>query len=322
MRAVILEGPHAWKVGDAPERSPDAEEVVVAVAQCGICGTDRHTLAGDNALVRYPAVSGHEFVGTVIETGADASWLPVGTRVAVDPSRSCGHCRYCHEGRANLCPEKGGYGSRYPGGFAERSTVLARACHPLPDHVSWDAAVLAEPLACVLHGVDRVSGAQGSDSVVVGAGPIGLLTAVVLRRRGWNVSVAEVAPARAALAAEWGFGVADADTQADLVIDATGAPAAIQAALGRVRRGGTLLLMGVAPRGSSVDLDPYLVNWMELTIVGSMAINGTFGRAVELIGRHPDNFAPFVTHRVRLEDFGRGLDLVTDHAALKVVVAP
>ena len=328
MRALVLNGIQDWSIREVAEPQAGADEVVLEVAGCGMCGTDLHTLAGGNRLVRFPAVPGHEFGGSVLTVGRDVDWLRVGQRVVVDPSYSCGHCAQCLAGQANICPDKGGYGSRFPGGFAQRVAVRARSCVPVPDELDWDVALLAEPLACVLHGVDRLGATLGRDAIVFGAGPIGLLTATVLRHQGSRVALVEPSAHRRAVAARFGFdAVAPVreelpDPSADVTVDATGVPAAIESAFAATRRGGSLLLMGVARADATVTFSPHLINWHELTILGSMAVNDTFHRAVALLGELRTELAGFVTDSVALDDFGRALDLVTSQRSLKVVVHP
>ncbi|WP_270886079.1 alcohol dehydrogenase catalytic domain-containing protein [Pedococcus sp. 5OH_020] len=328
MRALQLNAPDQWTIGEVPEPRPAPGEVLIDVVGCGVCGTDLHTLAGGNPLVRLPAIPGHEFGGTVAAVGARVDWLNVGERVVVDPSISCDHCARCFEGRPNLCPDKGGYGSRYPGGFAQKTAVRATSCVKIPDEMPWEVALLAEPLSCVLHGIDRLGTATGEDAVVLGAGPIGLLTALVLRHVGTEVAVVERSDVRRAVADKLGFDtvvssvgeLARPDTA--VVVDATGVPAAIEDGFNTLRRGGSMLLMGVAKQGSRVSLDPHRINWHELTIVGSTAVNSTFGRAVDLLARMGDQTEPLVTHSVPLEEFGQALDLVRSQGALKVLVRP
>lgn len=328
MRALQLTNADEWHIGDVPEPTPAANEVVIDVAGCGICGTDLHTLSGGNVLVRFPAIPGHEFGGVVSAVGADVTWLRVGHRVAVDPSRSDEHCEFCLSGRPNLCPEKGGYGSRYPGGFAEKAAVRATNCVPIPDDMPWEIALLAEPLACVLHGVERLGAAVGRDAVVFGAGPIGLLVAIVLRQNGTTVAIVERSPLRRDVARGLGFEVVVDGIGAlprsgyAVAVDATGVPTAIEDAFASVGRGGSMLFMGVAKQGSSISLDPYRVNWQELTMVGSMAINRTFGPAVELLGRIGEDVRRLVTHEVPLEDFAQALELMRSQRALKILVRP
>lgn len=328
MRALQLTAPNQWHIGDVPEPTPGQGEVVIDVAGCGMCGTDLHTLSGGNPLVIFPAIPGHEMGGTVTAVGENVSWLSVGDRVVVDPSRSCDHCEFCLSGRSNLCPGKGGYGSRYPGGFAEKAAVRAINCVKVPDGMSWEIALLAEPIACVLHGLDRLGKVPEHDAVVFGAGPIGLLVAVVLRHFGNRVSIVERSEFRRGVAVEMGFNtvvesVADLGiTESPIVVDATGVPAAIEDAVNLTRRGGTMLLMGVAKQGSTITIDPHRLNWQELSIVGSSAVNLTFGRAVELVTALSEQLAPIVTHSVDLEEFQTGLDLITSQGALKVLIRP
>ncbi|GGF18322.1 alcohol dehydrogenase catalytic domain-containing protein [Subtercola lobariae] len=328
MRALQLTGPDQWHIDDVPEPVPAPDEVVIDIAGCGICGTDLHTLSGGNALVRFPAIPGHEFGGTVTSVGANVTWLQIGDRIVVDPSRSDEHCDLCRSGHQNLCPEKGGYGSRYPGGFAEKAAVRGTNCVAIPDDMPWEVALLAEPLACVLHGVDRLGNAVGRDAVVFGAGPIGLLVAIVLRQKGTQVAIVERSELRRNVARKLGFDVVvdAASTLPNLTytvaVDATGVPAAIEAAFSTVARGGSMLFMGVAKQGSSISIDPYRINWQELTIVGSMAINHTFGTAVELLARIQDEVRQLVTHEVPLEDFEQALELVRSQGALKILVRP
>lgn len=328
MKAVVLSKPDNFQTVDVARPEPRPDEVVLAVAACGICGTDLHTIQGRNALVRYPIIPGHEFVGTVSACGDQVSSLKIGDRVAIDPSRSCGHCSYCRGGRPNLCPDKGGYGSRYPGGFSEYVVALEASCVILDNTLKWERAVLAEPLACVLHGIDRLGPVLGKNTVVFGAGTIGMLSAALLLEGGAEVQMVEPAPTRRLLAQEWGIDCAArveefANPEGwDCVIDATGVPAAIQEAVKQVRRAGTILLLGVAPEEATIEVSPYLVNWQELTIIGSMAIRHSFQRAVELLPKLSAPLESLVTHRLALTEFAQGIDLIKGRDAMKVIIQP
>lgn len=299
------------------------------VAACGICGTDLHTLEGRNPLVRYPVTPGHEIVGTVTGLGeAAGTRLRVGDRVAIDPSRSCGACWHCRSGWPNLCPDKGGHGSRVPGGFAEYVVAREESCVAFDAVMSWDRAMLAEPLACVLHGMDRLGAVLGKHALVYGAGTIGLLAADLLRCAGADVRLVEPTTARRELATSWGLSCSASvmETQQpeggwDVVVDATGAPAAIEEAFTRVRRAGTILLLGVAPADAHVSLSPFAINWMELTIVGSMAVRHSFQRAVELLPRLEFPVENLVTHHMALDDLHQAIDLIRSGSGLKVAVA-
>lgn len=328
MRALLLTNPNEWTIGEAPDPTYLEDEVVIEVAGCGVCGTDLHALAGNNPLVRFPAIPGHEFGGTVVTVGSKVDWLNVGDRVVVDPSRFCGHCPQCLAGRHNLCPNKGGYGSRFPGGFAERTAVRATSCVKVPESMPWEIALLAEPLACVIHGVERLGDFTGADAIVVGGGPIGMLTATLLRHKGANVALVEKSDLRRNLAIRSEFSPVAASlselarADAEIVVDATGVPSAIEEGFTKLRRGGTLLLMGVAKAGSTITLDPHRINWQELSILGSPALKHSFGRSVALLEHIGDEVKDLVTDNVPLAEFDHALELVRSQGSVKVLVRP
>ena len=320
MRAVVVERPGTYDVRDVDPPRPGPGEVTVEVRACGLCGTDVHIAHGEFPPSPYPLIPGHEFAGVVVERGSGVSEPELGARVAVDPTLACGRCDACREGRSNLCAQWGAIGDTVAGGLAERVAVPAANCHPLPPGLGWGEAALIEPLACALWGARRARLRAGDTVVVLGGGTMGLLLAQVLRRHGASrVTVVEPRADRRALALEIGADMAVApgdegsgstDGQSTdrpgpgvrasdhaepqtgnpragsvgfaLVADATGRPESIERGLGLVRRGGTFLQFGVAPQGARVPLSPYAVYFNDLTIVGSMAINGTFPAAVRL----------------------------------------
>jgi NADPH2:quinone reductase len=328
MKAVVLSGPASWSIEEADEPVPGEHEVVLDVAACGLCGTDLHTLAGTNPTVRYPITPGHEFVGTVSAVGRSVDDLAVGDRVAVDPSRSCGVCELCLGGRANICRKKGGYGARYPGGFAQRVAVRRESCVRLPDGLGWRRAVLAEPLACVLHAAERIGPVAGKSALVLGGGTIGLLCATVLQASGATVTVSEPLATRRAIGERLGIpeviGAIEPGTERrwDVVVDASGVARVIELGVGLVDRGGTLAIMGVADPDDRVQFSPHAVNWQELTIIGSTSINHTFAAAVDFLARTPADLGAIVTTVSALERFGDALDAVRGREALKVLVTP
>ncbi len=188
--------------------------------------------------------------------------------------------------------------------------------------------MLAEPLACVLHGMDRLGAVLGKYALVYGAGTIGIMAAELLRRAGTDVWVVEPKRARRELAASWGLRCSASVTEAeqlqsgwDVVVDATGVSAAIEDAFTRVRRAGTILLLGVAPADAAVSISPFAINWMELTVLGSMAVRHSFQRAVELLPALEFPVESLVTHHVALDDLHQAIDLIRSGSGLKVAVA-
>lgn len=284
----MVSGPGQLEVTDVPDPAPRDHEVVVAVDTCGICGTDVHVFDGDYAVVRYPVIPGHEFGGTVVAAGSAVRALPVGTRVAVDPMDYCDACAACRAGWTNMCLRGGGLGTTAPGALAEYVAVNGARCEAIPDGMGFDLASLVEPTSCVLHGVDRVGPVLGTEALVIGAGPIGLLMAGLLALSGARVDVVDRRAERLPVAVEFGATRIAASVDAlddtwDVVVDATGDPAAIADALRVVRRAGRVGLLGVSAPGRSFAFEPFEVVARELTVVGINSVRHSFGRATALL---------------------------------------
>ena len=172
MRAVVFPEIGRWEVAEVPEPTIGPGRLLLSVGAAGICGTDLHILAGE-FIATYPCIPGHEFAGTVLQVGPGVEGFSVGDRVAVMPSVFCGACHFCRTGRGNLCPKGGGFGTTMPGAFAERISVLATHAYRIPDTLSFAEAALIEPLACVVHGFDRLRPRPGDSYLIYGAGKIG-----------------------------------------------------------------------------------------------------------------------------------------------------
>ncbi|AYY13492.1 alcohol dehydrogenase [Actinobacteria bacterium YIM 96077] len=329
MKAVVIEQPGSLSVQDVPEPVPGPGQVVVAVGACGICGTDVHIAAGEFPPSPYPLVPGHEFAGTVTAVGPQvAPGIDVGDRVAVDPSLFCGHCRQCRRGRGNLCANWGAIGDTVDGAFAERVAVPAATCYLLPEHLSFAAGALAEPVSCAVHGVRRLGVEAGERILVLGAGTMGLIMLQLLTRAGARVSVVDRMPGKLPLAerlgaAEVATGVDELPRRAfDAAVDVTGSPAAIEGAFRSLDRGGRLEIFGVAAEDALVRLSPFRIYNDEITLVGSMAVLHSYGAALDLISAGQIDVEPLVSHTVGLDDFAQALDLVRASEAVKIHVTP
>jgi 2-desacetyl-2-hydroxyethyl bacteriochlorophyllide A dehydrogenase len=271
---LLLTAPATFRAGSLPEAKPGPDEALVQVSYTGLCGTDLHIVAGEHPRATFPLAIGHEMVGRVVG-GPDTGRL-----VVVDPLLACGRCVACRHDRAHVCERLRLIGIDVPGGLAGRIAVASSRLHAVPAGVDPVAAALAEPLAVAVHAVRRTPIATGSVVVVFGAGPIGLLLALVARRAGAATTMlAERAPARRAMAADLGLDVLDADDPiadlaartggdlADVALDAAAAPAVASLLPRAVRPGGTVALVGVY--GAPVPVDLQAVVFRELSLVGN-----------------------------------------------------
>lgn len=283
MRAVVLGADGRLDVVDKPRPVPGPDDVVVAVERCGICGSDLHLKA--SGLLPPGAVLGHEFAGTVVDMGEQARpRLVTGQRVSVLPAGRCGTCDRCRAGQGHLCTAQArtaiGLGAN-DGAFADYVRVPARSCHPLPDQVTPEQGALVEPYAVGLHAVGRSRAAvNGELSVgIVGAGPIGLMCLVALRRSGLHhVTVAEPRPARAARAEAMGATVVNDATRLvqaggplDVVFEAAGGVETPSLALQAVRAGGQVVLVGMPGVGKDLAMPGLLLVVKEVDVTPAIA---------------------------------------------------
>ena len=186
MKASRFLGNKTFAVTDLPTPHAGPGELVLRNQVCGVCGTDVHIYHGEpgSADVNPPVVLGHEYSGEVVEVGEGVTGFAVGDHVTVDPNIYCGHCAYCQNGKKQLCPSMEAIGVTRDGGFAQYSRIPASQAFKLEPTVPWEAAAMAEPLACCLHGID-LAGIQVGDKVcVVGGGAIGLLMVQLAKLSG------------------------------------------------------------------------------------------------------------------------------------------
>ncbi|MEU7580713.1 zinc-dependent alcohol dehydrogenase family protein [Streptomyces sp. NPDC041068] len=329
MKAAIVESVGKVVVGEVPDPTPGPREVVVEVAACGLCGTDLHILQGEFAPT-LPVVPGHEFAGAVVGLGRDVRELAVGDRVAVDPSLHCHECRYCRDGRGNLCERWAAIGVTTAGGAAQFAVAPVANCVRLPDHVRTQDAALIEPLSCAVRGYDVLRARLGAHVLIYGSGTMGLMMLELAKRTGAaSVDVVDLNPQRLATARQLGVtgSAANADELDrpqgwDVVVDATGNAAAIQDGLERVAKAGTFLQFGVADYATRVSIDPYRIYNQEITITGSMAVLHSYERAAELFAGGVLDPDVFISDRLPLDSYPQALDQFASGVGRKIVVVP
>jgi 2-desacetyl-2-hydroxyethyl bacteriochlorophyllide A dehydrogenase len=332
VKAAIWEAPNELRIGERPDPAPGPEDVVVRVGACGVCGTDLHIAAGDFAYTPFPHVPGHEFAGEVVAVGDDVRELRAGARVAVDPSLFCGRCSFCREGRGNLCKAWGATGDTEDGAFAEYVRVPARNAYALPDELSYRAGALVEPVSCAVRGMHRIVPRPGEAALIVGAGTMGLLLLQLVVRAGVaRAAVLDTNPAKLPLAERLGATATATGIEAlqghapdgfDFAIDATGAAPAIETAFGALRRGGRLLVFGVANADARISLSPFRIYNDEIVVLGSMAVLHSFGPALELVRSGAIDVDAMLTHAFALDAFGEAIENVRAGAGVKSQVLP
>jgi 2-desacetyl-2-hydroxyethyl bacteriochlorophyllide A dehydrogenase len=312
MQAVVCRKPGEVALEERPEPIRGETEVLVGVRRIGLCGTDFHIFEGSHPYLNYPRIIGHEFSGEVLEAPAGSDLRP-GQTVVINPYVSCGACIACRNGKPNCCVRIAVLGVHRDGGCCERISVPAGNLYPARG-LTVDQAASTEFLAIGAHAVARSGVKAGARALVIGAGPIGLGTALFAGIAGAAVSIMDRDPARLAFAREnaiAGRSIAagdDADAEIaaitnnegfDLVFDATGNRASMEGAFRHVAHGGTLVLVSVVTENVTFS-DPEF-HKREMTVMGSRnATRADFERVVAAIeaGRVP--LAKLITHRTSL----------------------
>ena len=338
MRAVIIDAPGIIRVDNVPDPTPRPDEVLVRVGACGICGTDLHIIDGDSPLARYPIIPGHEFAGEVVAVGSDVAQrygkenITVGSRVAVEPNLYCGHCDSCRTGHENLCLNYAALGVTTNGAVAQYVAVPVANAYALPDNMSFREGALIEPVSCAVHGMHILNPRSGDTFLIVGAGTMGLLLLQLAVRGGASrVAMVDVNAQRLALAEQLGATRTYSDIKQALkdeplgfncVIDATGVAPVIENAFMAVKRGGKLLIFGVASNEARISLSPFRIYNDEITIIGSMAVLFSFQAALDLISSGVINTEAMLTKALPLQDFLEALDMVRYGKGVKTQILP
>ena len=285
MKALVYTRPNEVSYRDEPAPSRGANEVLIGIDAVGICGSDMHAYHGRDPRRVPPLILGHELAGRILEGPGE------GRRVTVNPLITCGACEYCRQGRDNLCENRTMIGMTRAGGFAELMTTAARSVIDIPQDMSERAAALTEPAATVVHAVDLATRAlvrplPECRVLVLGAGAIGLLAALLVGRYGVRrITVAETnalrrAAARKAAELNVYDPIADAppdDASVDLVIDAVGASATRNAALAAVKPGGVVMHIGLMDHASEIDMRKLTL--AQITLIGAYTYTTTDLRA-------------------------------------------
>ena len=321
MKALLLSQYNQLDIADLPAPEPAAEELLVRVAACGICGSDVHGYDGGSGRRIPPIVMGHEAAGVIAAVGSGVSGFAIGDRVTFDSTVYCGQCEFCRAGEINLCNNRQVIGVscqefRRAGAFAEYVVIPQRIAYHLPDGLAFAEAAMLEAVSVALHAV-RVSDMQGGDTVlVVGAGMIGLLTLQAAKALGaGSVLIADIDQSRLQRAEALGVDAALKLSGAelvkeihrrtegrgvDLVLEAVGRDETIAASIASVRKGGTVTLIGNI--SAEVKLPLQVVVSRQIRLQGSCASSGEYPQAMQLMAAGKIKVKPLITAVAPLED--------------------
>lgn len=339
MRAAFGTGIRRVELREVDRPNPTSGEALLRVRACGICGSDLHWFQG--GFPPPPVCPGHELVGEVVALGADARGVHAGDRVAVEPLVVCGRCAPCRRGDYQLCGRFQLLGTAFDGGFADYVVAPTRALFPLPSSLEWDVAALTEPTAVCVHAARLAQMRVGDRVLVLGGGTIGLLAVLVARVGGASaIAMSARYPHQAAMARTLGAThvIASNDEDArrqvirelapDIVFETVGGSAdTIETAVGAVRPGGTVVVLGIFTSPSTCNA--LALVGKEVRLIGSL----TYGRAgaradfevaIDVLAAERDRAAALITHRFGLASVQHAFETAADKhsGAIKVTVLP
>lgn len=297
MKAVYMEKPWNIEISDVQMSKPKEGEALLRVKSAGICGSDIGAFRGTNGLVSYPRIIGHEIAGEVISIPENnKNGIKPGDRVIVDPYLYCGHCYPCSIGRTNCCVDLKVLGVHVDGGMAEYFCHPADMLLKVPDDMPWDIIPLAEPLTIALHGIHRLNLKEGEHIAINGAGPIGLLAAMVALHYGAEPIMIDLVKERLdfakSLGVQYTINLREEDLvekvseytngrMAECVMEASGANSAIRATLDIVSHAGRIALTGWPKQETPIPTD--MITRKEVDVRGARTSAGEFPEAIELI---------------------------------------
>jgi len=297
INAAYYRGDKTFTVETTTATAPEAGQVSVRIAYCGICGTDMHVYHGNmDARVGLNRIVGHEMSGTVAAVGDGVDTVKVGQKVVVRPLDHCGDCPACNAGHQHVCHKLKFLGLDTDGAMQEIWTVPAHTLHALPDDIRMDHAALIEPVAVACHDV-RLSGLQkGEDVLVIGGGPIGALVAMVARDAGGNVVVSEVNPNRLAIMEKLGFDTINPAKQdlkeeintrtagkgADVVFEVSGTQPGVDAMTACAATRGRIVMVAIHAKKPEIDMFQFF--WRELKLLGARVYEpADYEKAIQII---------------------------------------
>jgi len=342
MKAVMLYGIKDLRIEEVevPEVGPG--EVLVRVRAATTCGTDLKIFKRGyvNGVIQLPTVFGHEWAGEVVEVGEGVSWPKVGMRVRAGNSAPCLKCKMCQKGDYNLCEDMMWLWGAYAEYIKVPPRMVTVNMQEIPSHLSFEEAALTEPLACVLHGIEKAKVGLGDTVAIIGAGPIGLMHLLCAKKLGASKTmVIDLVDERLEIAEKLGADETinakerDATEEVhrltdgygvDIAIEAVGLPQTWEQALRLVRRGGTVLEFGGCPPGTEIKVSTELLHYGQVKVMGVFhATPLHFKKALNLIASRTIDVRPLITRKLPLEKISEAFELLlTSKKDIKIAIIP
>lgn len=334
-RAVFYDQKFQMRTGDCTPRDPGANEVQIAVSHCGICGTDLHIFQGHmDHRVKTPQVLGHEMSGTIKQLGSGVKGWTAGDRVTVMPLDPCNDCPACKAGHSHICQKLKFIGIDAPGALQGLWTVPAHTLHRLPDNISLEHAALVEPIAVACHDVRLGEVKPGDYAVVIGAGPIGTLVALVAKHHGARVIVTEINPFRIQLARELGLEVVNpkevdvaalvteqtGTAGADVVFEVSGSAAGAELMTKLPRTRGRIVIVAIFAQPTPVNLFQFF--WREVKLCGARVYeHQDFDEAIDLAARKAIPVEKLITSVYALDGVQKALEqMASGGEVMKILI--
>ena len=300
MKSAVFYGKHNLKIEEHEMPKVGANDVLIRVKACGVCGTDVHIYEGDKgaAEVTPPTILGHEFSGIVAKVGANVTNYKAGDRVCIDPNCYCGACEPCRNGVVHYCEHMIGYGTTVNGGFAEYCAVNERQVYKLGDNTSFEQGAMTEPVACCLHGMDMCEIRPGHQVVVIGGGMIGLLMLQLSRLAGAaKVALLEPVESKREVGKKLGADICidpihedvkarlkeEGMTWVNTVIECVGRPSTIEQAIDIAGNKAVVMMFGLTKPDETISVKPFEIFRKELVLKASYINPYTQKRALDLI---------------------------------------
>lgn len=337
MRQAVLIGPKEIEFRDVPKPVCRNNQVLIKTKRIGICGSDIHAYYGQHPYISFPIVQGHEFSGEIVETGKNVQNFKPGDRVTVRPQLTCGQCYYCSHGNYHICADLKVIGCQADGAAQEYIAVNENLVVQLPSKVSYDYGAMVEPVAVGIHASQRLVDIRGKKILVLGSGPIGILTAQAVKELGAEkVVITDISDYRLGISRKCGI---DAQVNvnefdllsqlkrnfgpdlADGIIDCAGIEETVNQAIRVARKGSTIVLVGVFSSNPRINLG--FVQDREISLTGSLMYKEEdYQKAVQLIENGRIKLEPIISKHFQFEEYPKAYRYIEKNRekTLKVLI--